>query len=37
MGGLCRSIRTSARRLKDAAPQEVKGIPYSKLSIGKKV
>jgi len=30
----CRSIRTSARRLKDAAPQEVKGIPYSKLTIG---
>ena len=30
-----RSIRTSARRLKDAAPQEVKGIPYSKLSIGR--
>lgn len=30
----CRSIRTSARRLKDAAPQEVKGIPYNKLTIG---
>merc|ERR1719507_2908123 len=30
----CRGLRTSARRLKDAAPEEVKGIPYSKLNIG---
>jgi len=30
----CRGLRTSARRLKDAAPQEIKGIPYNKLSIG---
>jgi len=30
----CRGLRTSARRLKDAAPQEVKGVPYNKLSIG---
>merc|ERR1719228_70100 len=29
-----RGLRTSARRLKDAAPEEVKGIPYSKLNIG---
>jgi len=30
----CRGLRTSARRLKDAAPQEIKGVPYNKLSIG---
>lgn len=30
----CRGLRTSARRFKDAAPQEIKGIPYNKLNIG---
>jgi len=30
----CRGLRTSARRLKDAAPEEIKGIPYNKLTIG---
>merc|ERR1712012_679281 len=29
-----RGFRSSARRLKDATPQEVKGTPYNKLSIG---
>jgi len=29
-----RGLRTSARRLKDAAPEEIRGIPYNKLSIG---
>ena len=29
-----RGFRSSARRLADAAPAEVKGTPYSKLSIG---
>jgi len=29
-----RGFRTSAKRLADAAPAEVKGTPYSKLSIG---
>jgi len=30
----CRGLRTSARRLKDAAPEEVVGVPYNKLTIG---
>ena len=29
-----RGFRTTARRLKDATPAEVKGTPYNKLSIG---
>ena len=29
-----RGFRTSARRLGDATPKEVKGTPYNKLSIG---
>jgi NAD(P) transhydrogenase len=29
-----RGLRTSLRRLKDATPQEIKGIPYNKLTIG---
>ena len=29
-----RGFRTSARRLGDATPQEVKGTPYNKLTIG---
>jgi len=29
-----RGFRTSARRLKDAAPAEIKGTPYSKINIG---
>eukprot|EP00088_Acartia_fossae_P059293 TRINITY_DN701_c0_g1_i4.p1 TRINITY_DN701_c0_g1~~TRINITY_DN701_c0_g1_i4.p1 ORF type:complete len:1059 (+),score=355.56 TRINITY_DN701_c0_g1_i4:149-3325(+) len=29
-----RGLRTSVRRLKDATPQEVKGTPYNKLTIG---
>jgi len=29
-----RGLRTSARRLKDAAPEEIKGTPYNKLNIG---
>jgi len=29
-----RGLRTSVRRLKDATPQEVKGTPYNKITIG---
>ena len=29
-----RGFRSTARRLKDATPQEVKGTPYNKLTIG---